>query len=122
MNTPKEKSTGLIGSADRQLVPGTRNSVTSPCFIFVCGLHRSGTSVLHRAIRAHPDISGIDGTKSPEDEGQHLQSVYLPGGKFGGPGAFALAADDFEAFAEAMRRKLIREITYRPSVSRLPPE
>ncbi len=39
-----------------------------------------------------------------------------------GPGAFALAADDFEAFAEAMRRKLIREITYRPSVSRLPPE
>jgi hypothetical protein len=39
-----------------------------------------------------------------------------------GPGAFALAADDFAAFAEAMRRKLIREITYRPSVSRVPRE
>lgn len=37
-----------------------------------------------------------------------------------GPGAFTLAADGFEAFAEAMRRKLLREIAYRPSVSQLP--
>lgn len=39
-----------------------------------------------------------------------------------GPGAFTLAADGFDDFAEAMRRKLLREITYRPSVSRLPAE
>ena len=38
-----------------------------------------------------------------------------------GPGAFTLAAESFEAFARAMRRKLVREITYRPSVSRLAP-
>lgn len=34
-----------------------------------------------------------------------------------GPGSFVIAARDFEDFAEAMRRKLIREIEYRPSVS-----
>lgn len=39
-----------------------------------------------------------------------------------GAGAFTLAADDFDDFAEALRRKLLREITFRPSVSRLAPE
>lgn len=34
-----------------------------------------------------------------------------------GAGSFALAATDYEAFAEAMRRKLLREIEYRPAVS-----
>ena len=34
-----------------------------------------------------------------------------------GDGSFALAATDYEAFAEAMRRKLLREIEYRPSIS-----
>lgn len=34
-----------------------------------------------------------------------------------GDGSFALAATDYEAFAEAMRRKLLREIQYRPSIS-----
>jgi hypothetical protein len=38
-----------------------------------------------------------------------------------GPDSFALAAGSFADFAEAMRRKLIREIEYRPAVSRLPP-
>jgi len=54
--------------------------------------------------------------EQPDLERYYRESVIV------GPGAFALAADDFEAFAEAMRRKLIREITYRPSVSRLPSE
>ena len=34
-----------------------------------------------------------------------------------GEGSFALPATDYEAFAEAMRRKLLREIEYRPKVS-----
>lgn len=38
-----------------------------------------------------------------------------------GPDAFTLAAADFEDFAEAMRRKLIREIESRPKVSHLAP-
>jgi hypothetical protein len=57
-------------------------------FIFLAGLHRSGTSLLHEIIRGHPEISGMSGTGAPEDEGQHLQSVYEPASSFGGPGKF----------------------------------
>lgn len=63
-------------------------------FIFVAGLHRSGTSLLHEILRSHPAISGI--ASSPawnyEDEGQFLQSVYPQGSVFGGPGKFAFDA------------------------------
>lgn len=58
-------------------------------FIFLSGLHRSGTSLLHEIFREHPDISGFSGTAVAEDEGQHLQSVYKPAKAFGGPGKFA---------------------------------
>ncbi|MBC8038090.1 MAG: DUF1194 domain-containing protein [Rhizobiales bacterium] len=34
-----------------------------------------------------------------------------------GPGSFTLPATDYAAFAEAMRRKLLREIEYRPAIS-----
>ena len=44
-------------------------------FIFIAGVHRSGTSLLHRLIRSHSDISGFENTEAPEDEGQHLQNV-----------------------------------------------
>jgi hypothetical protein len=57
--------------------------------IFVGGLHKSGTSLTHRLLRAHPDISGFVNTGAPQDEGQHLQSVYPPARIFGGPGHFA---------------------------------
>lgn len=40
----------------------------------------------------------------------------------GGSGAFTMAANDFEDFAEAMRRKLIREIRSRPLVSQARPQ
>jgi hypothetical protein len=58
-------------------------------FIFLAGLHRSGTSLLHEIIREHPEVSGFSGTGVPEDEGQHLQTVYPPAKVFGGPGKFA---------------------------------
>jgi sulfotransferase family protein len=56
--------------------------------LFVCGLHRSGTSLVHRSIAAHPHVSGFKDTGVPEDEGQHLQSVYPPARKYGGAGVF----------------------------------
>jgi hypothetical protein len=60
-------------------------------FIFLGGLHRSGTSLLHEIIREHPKISGFSGTGVPEDEGQHLQTIYKPAKAFGGPGRFAFS-------------------------------
>ena len=64
-------------------------------FIFVAGLHRSGTSLLHDMIRAHPEVSGLSNTGVPEDEGQHLQSIYKPAAAYGGPGNFALNKDAY---------------------------
>jgi hypothetical protein len=58
-------------------------------FLLLGGLHRSGTSVLHRLLRAHPDTSGFANTGVWEDEGQHLQSVFPNAHQFGGPGRFA---------------------------------
>jgi hypothetical protein len=57
--------------------------------VFVCGLHRSGTSALARVLGDHPEISGLSGTGAKEDEGQFLQDVYLRARHHGGPGRFA---------------------------------
>ena len=66
--------------------------VSSRRFLFLAGLHRSGTSIVHRLLRAHPDVSGFSDTGAKEDEGQFLQSVFPIAGKFGGPGRFAFDA------------------------------
>ena len=83
-------------------------------FLFIGGLHRSGTSTLHRLLREHPDASGFKDTGAIEDEGQHLQDVFPPGKKFGGPGRFAFepaaSLDDEDALrSEQSRQRLLRE-------------
>jgi hypothetical protein len=62
-------------------------------FIFLCGLHRSGTSPLFQILREHPQISGFRNTSVPEDEGQHLQSVFPAAKAYGGPGRFGFAPE-----------------------------
>lgn len=57
--------------------------------VFVSGLHKSGTSILHRTIAINNEVSGFEHTGVPENEGQHLQSVFLTALTFGGPGKFA---------------------------------
>ena len=52
-------------------------------------------------------------TDEPDLESYYREEVIS------GPGAFTMAVATYEDFAEAMRRKLIREIRYRPDVSRL---
>ncbi len=56
--------------------------------IFIGGVHRSGTSLLHRLLSSHPSFSGFADTGVPEDEGQHLQDVYPTAKSLGGPGGF----------------------------------
>jgi hypothetical protein len=60
-------------------------------FLFLCGLHRSGTSPLFKILREHPRISGFRDTGVMEDEGQHLQTIYAPASVYGGPGKFGFS-------------------------------
>jgi sulfotransferase family protein len=62
-------------------------------FVFVAGLHRSGTTLLARLLAAHPAISGFSNTGAPADEGQHLQSVYPSDHEHGRPGRFGFAPE-----------------------------
>lgn len=84
-------------------------------FVFVAGLHRSGTSLLHEILRAHPDISGIENSpvKDYEDEGQFLQSVYPIGAVFGGPGKFAFDPESHMTEAHALATEASAETIFR---------
>jgi hypothetical protein len=62
-------------------------------FVFVGGLHRTGTTLMRSLIGAHPDVSSFSATGVPEDEGQHLQDVYPTARHYGGPGRFAFAPE-----------------------------
>lgn len=57
-------------------------------FIFISGLHRSGTSLLYKILKENDKISGLENTNEIEDEGQHVQSIYEPAYKYGGVGKF----------------------------------
>jgi hypothetical protein len=57
-------------------------------FVFVGGLHRSGTTLLARVIARHDEASGFRETEAAANEGQFLQSIYPIAGEFGGVGRF----------------------------------
>lgn len=58
-------------------------------FIFIGGVHRSGTSYTARSIATHPTVSAFRDTGVQEDEGEHLQSVYPDSWDYGGMTRFA---------------------------------
>lgn len=62
-------------------------------FVFIGGLHRSGTSAICAMIGAHPQASRLENTGKIEDEGQFLQSVYPIDDALGGAERFALHPD-----------------------------
>ena len=57
-------------------------------YVFVCGLHRSGTSLLARNIARLENCTGFENTSALEDEGQYLQNVYPTDVELGGTGRF----------------------------------
>jgi len=85
------------GPASELSDPQVREIVQAHHFLFCCGLHRSGTTLLFRMLREHPEMSGFTNNQvatewlALEDEGQFLQSVYPPGIVYGGPGSFAFS-------------------------------
>jgi Sulfotransferase family len=83
-------------------------------FIFVGGLHRSGTTLLARAIAKHEQVSGFRKTEALANEGQFLQSVYPIAREFGGTGRFGFdershMTEESPLATEASREQLLRE-------------
>lgn len=58
--------------------------------VFIGGLHRSGTTPVANWVAAHPQVSAFREAGVPENEGQHLQDVYEPAARYGGPGKIRL--------------------------------
>jgi Sulfotransferase family len=57
-------------------------------YVFVCGLQRSGTSVLGRNVARLENSTGFKNTGVLQDEGQYLQDVYQTDAEYGGTGRF----------------------------------
>ena len=57
-------------------------------YVFVCGLARSGTSLLGRNIARLDNCTGFKNTGAGSDEGQFLQDVYPIASAYGGAGRF----------------------------------
>src|SRR5436190_6255614 len=57
-------------------------------YVFVCGLQRSGTSMLGRNIARLENCTGFRNTGVLQDEGQYLQEVYPTDRDHGGTGRY----------------------------------
>jgi hypothetical protein len=82
-----------------------RRAVDDHRFVFLAGLHRSGTTLLARLLAAHPEVSGFSGTGVDADEGQLLQTVYPAARAWGGPGRFGFAPEAHFTEAQASEEK-----------------
>lgn len=58
-------------------------------YVFVCGLHRTGTSLVARLLGQHPSVASISGAPVPENEGCYLQGAIPHTARHGIPGHFA---------------------------------
>jgi hypothetical protein len=58
-------------------------------YVFVCGLQRSGTSVLARNVAKLEGYTGFQHTDFFKDEGQYLQDVYPIDKAYGSTGKYA---------------------------------
>ena len=58
-------------------------------YVFVGGLHRSGTTLLAECLGAHPEVRSLAHAPVPEAEGVYLQGAIPHTARHGIPGAFA---------------------------------
>jgi len=65
-----------------------RNDDKDCKYVFVCGLQRSGTSLLCRNVARLEDCTGFKNTGVLMDEGQFLQDIYPIDAVYGGAGRF----------------------------------
>ena len=61
-----------------------------PRFVFVAGLHRTGTTLISRILADHPDVSAITNAPVPENEGCYLQGAVPHTARHGIPGQYAI--------------------------------
>lgn len=62
-------------------------------YLFIGGLHRSGTSLLAQLVAQHPDIASISNSPAPENEGCYLQGAIPHTALHGRPMHFATDPD-----------------------------
>ncbi|WP_419814175.1 sulfotransferase family protein [Glacieibacterium sp.] len=70
-------------------------------YVFVGGLHRSGTSLVARILSLHPEVAAISGSPVPENEGVYLQGAIPHTAQHGWPLHFA--TDPAEHLVEGCR-------------------
>ena len=58
-------------------------------YVFVAGLHRTGTSLVANLIASHSHVAGITASPAPEDEGCYLQGAIPHTALHGIPGHYA---------------------------------
>ena len=63
-------------------------------FVFVAGLHRTGTTLLARLIGSHPQVAAISASPVPENEGCYLQGAIPHTALHGRPGHYATAPEE----------------------------
>ncbi len=61
-------------------------------YVFVGGLHRSGTTLLADCLEAHPQVRGLPAAVAPEGEGAFLQGAIPHDAAAGVPGRWAAEA------------------------------
>jgi hypothetical protein len=91
----------------------TCNCLHAQRFVFVGGLHRSGTSLLASLLARHPDASGLTRTRISENEGQFLQHAYPRDAELGGAGRFAFDPRAQHPPCDARQAATLREAILR---------
>jgi hypothetical protein len=67
--------------------------ITEMKYVFVCGMPRSGTTIVAKEIASLANCTGFENTGVIMDEGQYLQDVYPTEWACGGAGRFGFAAE-----------------------------